>query len=238
MQRLTGKNINVFLNGLPPDEYLAYCDTDDQRSHWLELKIGYTYLNESFKAYFAGQADPIFDNDDAAFWYKLRDSYISLYGVLQAGWNEVKAFCDQENLGLSKYAKNPAECFIRMLEDDCAGTFSICLEPFYKATPNQDREWANLQRKLSRDPNGLSATSLDKKIRAIERDRASPLKYSWARFLFVDVCSKSKNEGVRDRVRDYRRKMGELDRYLSKLNHPSKGRKGGTWIKGLYQPSQ
>lgn len=236
MDKLLQFNVMGVLSTLPPDEYLAYCDTQDQRDFWQAVNLGYRYLRISFSCYFSGQAEPSQEEINFLFWGRIRDWYLALYTLIQRGWDEIETAFSEERQGLASYAKTPGEAFIRILEDDCAGIFSICLQPYYTASPHQERMWARLQRQVLSEKNPKKRLTFEKKLDAIDSKRLTLpiIHHMQARIIFLEILEGSKNELIRSNLTDYKRKTGDLDQYITSLNHPNKKRKGGVWNRGIY----
>ncbi|WP_414589345.1 hypothetical protein [Scytonema sp. PCC 10023] len=78
------------LDGLPP-EYLLNELTQDQKEHWYGVKDVFQKTHLSLKAFFSGNPNPLqsLPDEEKELYGHLTDYYISLYGLIQWGWEDI-----------------------------------------------------------------------------------------------------------------------------------------------------
>jgi hypothetical protein len=233
---LTKRQLLHLLWALPPGEYLAYCDTNDQQAHFFSLKKSYFALGMSLDSFWSGQQLQPIEGVDMAFLKLLRTWYLRYYELILDGWSAIKAEFVRRGVDLDPYAKSPGEAFIRTLEDECAAMFSSCVASHHQWSPRQDREWKQLETKIAMATDPEKKQALQKKFDAIERQRIEPLKiYSSFKPLSIYICREAskKDRTLKPQLRSYELASSELDAYVQSSIHPRKARRGHTWGKGI-----
>lgn len=233
---------------LPPLEYWAYCDTDDQKTRFWEMKNFHSILCHSFQDYFAGQAEEIYyqlPEKTRDFYAAFRDFYLSFYALIRHNWKEIEATAKKKNIDLIGFASSPGEALIRVVENDCAACFSQCLKPYHRWTPYRLRKLAQeelaIQKKLTLLKGKEPDVSLKKKIKCYQSTLNQLFRDYGGYFAFrefcVEICSQATGREAKRTYKEYERKCQALDSEVQYQIHPKRRRKGEEWRRGIKRPA-
>ena len=228
------------LGGLPPELYLQYCKSEDQIIHWYELRRHYCLLNQSFQEYFSGKAESQYyklNEKDREIYTLLRDFYLKFYQLVQFCWRSIEQEFHERGKSLKTFASSPGEALIRVLENDAAAFFQVCLLPYYKWTPSESRNLREQDRRLqarcSRDkPDETLSRDIEQYQKRLYRATQPFLELLAFREICVDVCQQQKSSAAKKYLKEYRIAKSELDSELHSLFHPRKKRRGWEYVRG------
>lgn len=228
-------------NELPPSEFLAYCDTPDQKFHWLEIKQAYGFLHEALKDYFEGRAanHGHLNKKERELYAAFRDYYLTYYNVIQWGWCYIEEYAVKHDSVVPD--RNPGEALLRTIEDEATFAFSACLSPYRRWTPYQVRKLAKSDRELKAAIDSgkpLSAVQ-ERKLASYNRE-VDQIRQPYGNFLarrqaFIHACEEQgkQDEQLSHLLKEYKRAKSRLDALVQSQLHPSKRRRGTEWKHGV-----
>ena len=116
------------LEDIPHLVWLFFCEQPDQKEEWFKLKLHFTRLHDSLKAYFSGQETPLqsLPKKQMEFYSEWTDYYLALYDVLQWGWKYIKKADPDFPFDY------PGQALIAIIETTAAGMFAPCQLPYYE----------------------------------------------------------------------------------------------------------
>ena len=129
------------LEDTPPEDWREWLKSKggsyEQIQHWYKVKGHFKLIYQALKDYFSGNKsilqDLTFTTSQRDHVALLVDSYISLYGVLQWGWEYIQNFF--QKLKIPFEYKTPGQVLIAILEDKSAQLFCESLMPYTNFSP-------------------------------------------------------------------------------------------------------
>lgn len=232
------------LNGLPPDLYKNYCNTDDRLRHWEECRTGFVRMTIAMDAYFTGQSELMNEipSELRAPFIKCRNRYLALYTLIFDGWEHIKQAAIENNIPISK---SPLLMLFDIFEDWCLETFSILFpesiigNSYSEFSPSreyfQKREHTNLIRIIK----GIEPLRKDE-LRRIERykkrtlESQKPNKFEVIECFCIQVCiqASKKDKITKENLKQFNRADAIWEADLFGNIHPRKKPRGFGICKG------
>jgi hypothetical protein len=232
-------NILTRLVHIPPDEYLAYCDTVDRLECYIEIKTVYTALMIRFQSVWMGQKVLDFPGIDSEFLTLFQREHMRFYELIQNGWGEIEAEFDRKGIDLSTYATSPGHAFCQVLIDQATAVFAPCVEAYYRSSPERHRKWRALVNSISKETDSQNKIALEKKLEVMNKQEPKHIRaYMTPKLVFIDICREAskRNKGLKAYLRDYDQAVGDLNALVESQHHPRKHVKGWQIDKGTRKP--
>lgn len=122
--------ILICIGYLPPHYLKRYCNTDDRKQHFEDLKIHFNILLLALKSYFSDQPS-LMDLVPIELYKPLvlqRDRYMKMYTMLFDGWKYIqKAAIDYQFPILN----TPGEMLIQIIENECNELFLMAFPEYW-----------------------------------------------------------------------------------------------------------
>lgn len=231
------------VNGLPPLECLANCQTQDQRLHWDSCRRGYRLLKEELEAYFQGRGSqiPFLPNAERRYWGAMRARYLKWYAVAQYGWAHIETgFINNCGTSLSEYSgfsgvavDSPGKALIRVLEDECLLSLEQAFRPYYRFAPSKYRK---LNKRHKRINNGKAKPhEIKRHTSEVKQEFQSATRYLAFSQTCIDFCeSQAVNDEELSRlVQDYYEASERVCIAIDAAIHPNKKMVGWEWKNGI-----
>jgi hypothetical protein len=208
------------IDGLPPNFLLPKLN-QQQTEHWVDVREIFDCLHKSLKAFFSGQASPLpqLPTYDQEIFSGLSDLYLSLYGVIQWGWEDiVKSFAENH----SKYYSEkfpwatPGETLAAILERDAVAIFWQCKLGRHEFKPRKMYSLHRLAKKFSEGE--LSKVQQQKyrnDSKSLTKDFESLMELEIFCIKACRLAAKSRNDKLLTRkIANYEQSLNDLSRVL------------------------
>ncbi len=225
------------VDGLPPQEYKQLCCTSDQIHYWWKLRALYNVLHGMLKAHFSGQEInfALLSKDERMIGLIL-DRYLTFYSVMSWGWQYLTAGYIELQLDDPFPFSSPGELLCRVLENEAAGSFKLCLIPYRRWNPRETTKHQTLSTK-AKHGNPLKVAEenwLKKNEREHKRIQAEMKIYLELLPSAIAECRDHANNDVtlKQRLKAFDAAEGALQDILRAAGHHSSGRRGHKWVNG------
>lgn len=227
-----GKLVEDFMSKLPSDQLKKSATSEPLIRKFLEEQEKAQLLGKCLKASFGGGGgNPAYrakkegrlSERDYQFLLKLVDEYIAEFFLIQTGWEFIQEFME-ENLKPVvpnyNYPKSETEFFFEVLKSDCDNGYLDYLRGFklsIREAENESKKIRNILWKYND-----SQTALRKVLESFRSN-------FWICLAISALSEHLDDQGVRDKMTDYFRKIAELADFMGTALQRDRSSQKGEW---------
>lgn len=226
-------------NGLPPEFWLQYCHTDDQKKHWHNTKENFQAIHCGLRQYFQGQEVQINVSRDkrvkrfyeAGVWY-----YIALYKLISSVFKEIQDLTPSPAI---KKLSTPGLYFSKILESDSASVFDQCLtytdvssRPIYEFLRDY-KKVEKLRQKPEKDRLKSEKLQIDNYEIKEKKIKGNSLEFNQLQEWTLKIAAKSKNKRVKSSLNIFQEEKDNLRKAIIGIYYPGKDQESYVWNKGF-----
>ncbi len=221
------KLIEDFMSRLPSDRLKQYATTEPLIRKFLEEREKAQLLGKCLKASFGGgggnpayraKKEGSISERDYQFLLKLVDEYVAEFFLIQIGWEFIEEFMEEKLK--SNYPKSETEFFFEVLKTDCDKGFLAYVNGFklsIRDAENESKKTRNILWKCSDNQTAL--------LKVLESFRSN----FWICLAISALSDHLDDQGVRDKMTDYFRKIAELADFMASALQRDRGSTTSEW---------
>lgn len=220
------------ITGIPPLTHKGA--TPDQQMLWRELRTASRFVSEMLKAFYTGQAPPVWDHltpQQRRIYHALTRYYLDFYQMIWWCWEAIERHASRHE----RMPRTPGEALLLLFKQEFTGYLAPAYQPYDRYSISGHREVVKLRRDIEKlKAQGKKTALLEKKLAQHQRWDTYLAQYN--RFLTdCMICvesigrpTKEQRQAIKRFCQSHADKLAAIESML----HPRHRAKGFEWRHG------